>query len=134
MRLGEDGEAVAAIGIDHRHKDAEIRRMRAAVIGRVVEEGVAAPQVRVKLGHGARHDVRAGQHMDRQAFRRRQQMAIGGDDAAGEVLGAVQDARPARAQQGIGHLADDPFDPVVQDRQFRAVQSVVVMVVPFTDE
>ncbi len=56
--LGQDREVVRPRVVDHGHDDGVVRRVRAAVIGRVVQEGVALFQVRVKLLHGARHDVR----------------------------------------------------------------------------
>ena len=53
MALGEHGEAMHALVVDDRNEDAVVGRVRAAVIGRIVQEGVAAPQHRMILGHRA---------------------------------------------------------------------------------
>ena len=66
--LGEDGEAVDAVVVDHRHHDGVVGGVGIAVIGRVVQEGVAAPQLRMKLDHRCRHDVGADEHVRGQAL------------------------------------------------------------------
>ena len=38
-----------AVVVDHRHEDGVVGGVRVAVVGRVVEEGVAAPRLRVEL-------------------------------------------------------------------------------------
>ena len=121
MRLGDDGEAVRALVVDHRHQDRVIGRMGAAVIGRVVQEGVAPLEVGVKLLHRGRHQIGAAQHVDRQALGGRQHVAVGGDDAAGEVARCIEHARAPGAEERVGHLAADGLEALVQDRQLNAV-------------
>ena len=121
MRLGDDGEAVDARLVDHRHQDRVIGRVRATVIGRVVQEGVAPREAGVKRRHRGRHQVRAAQHVDRQALGGRQQVAIGGDDAAREVACRVEHARAPGAEERVGHLAADGLEALVQDRKLDAV-------------
>ena len=49
MRFGQHGEMMRALIIDHRHDQRVIRRVAAAVIGRVVQEGIALLQLRMEL-------------------------------------------------------------------------------------
>ena len=68
MRLGDHGEAVHALVVDHGREDGVVGRMRAAVVGRVVEVGVAPLEVGVKLLHRLAHHVGAAQDVNRQAL------------------------------------------------------------------
>ena len=82
MRLGHHGEAVAAIIVQHRHQDRMVGRMGTAVIGRIVQERIAALQDGVKLLHRCGHQIGPAQNVNRQAFGGGEQMVVGGDDAA----------------------------------------------------
>jgi hypothetical protein len=50
MGLSDQGEVVDALLVDDGHEQRMIRRMRAAVIGRIVQEGVATRRSRTKSG------------------------------------------------------------------------------------
>ena len=108
--LGEHREAVDAVVVDDRHEDRVVGRMGAAVIGRVVEIGVAALQHRMVVGHRPAHDLGAAEHVDRQAVGGGEQFVPGRQDDAGEVAGDGEDARPPGAVEGVGHLAGDAFE------------------------
>ena len=122
MGLREHGEAVHAVVVDDRHQDHVVGRVRIAVVGRVVEEGVAPLQLRVKLLHRGRHDVGAAQHVDRVALGRRDQLAIGRDDAAREVPRHVEHAGAPRAQQRVCHLRGHALEALRQHREADAVE------------
>ena len=68
VSLGDHGEAVHAFVVQHRHQRGVIGGMRAAVIGRVVEIGVAPCEAGVKFLHRLAHHVGAAQDVDRQAL------------------------------------------------------------------
>ena len=125
MRLGDDGEAVQARLVDHRHQDGVIGRVRAAVIGRVVQESVAPREIGVKLLHRGRHQIWPAQHVDRQALGGRQQVAVGGDNAAREVARRVEHARAPGTEERVGHLAADGLEALVEDRKLDAVHGFV---------
>jgi len=55
--------------------------------------------------------------MDWQALGRRQELVIGRYDTAREITGGVEDAGTAGSQERVGHLADDPLQPVVEQGQ-----------------
>ena len=59
VRLAQQPEAMHARLVDQRHDDALIGRVRVAVIGRVVEEGIAAPELGMERLDRAGHQVRA---------------------------------------------------------------------------
>jgi hypothetical protein len=59
MRLGDDGEPMRAGLINHGRQDRMIGGVRAAVIGRVVQEGVARTQIGMEPLHRSRHLVGA---------------------------------------------------------------------------
>ena len=76
MRLRQHRVAMNAVIVDDRHQDGVIGGMRIAVIGRIVKEGVAALELRMKLFHCPRHHVRADQDVDGQAIGGREQLAV----------------------------------------------------------
>ena len=125
VRLGDHGEAVHAFIVDHGREDGVVGRVRAAVVGRVVEVGVAPLEVGVKLLHRLAHHVGAAQHVNRQALVDREQPVLGGDDAAGEIARAVEHAGAPGAQQRVGHLGADGLHPLVDDRHLHAVERAV---------
>ena len=120
--LGEDGEVVLAAFIDDGHEDGVIGGVRAAVVRRVVEEGVAALERGVKLLHGLGHEVGAAEDVDGEALLGGEEFAVAGDDATGEVLGAVEDAGAAGAEEGVAHFSGDAFEAVVDDGELGAVE------------
>ena len=61
--------------------------------------------------------------MDRQALGGGQKFAVGRNDGARKIPGDVQDAGASGAQQGIGHLARDALQPIVEKRQSHAIAS-----------
>ena len=121
VALGEHREAVDAVIVDDRHQDRMIRRMRAAVIGRIVEKCVAAFEAWVVVGHRPAHDLRPAEHMDGQALGGSEQLVIGGQHGAGKVMRDRQDARAAGAEERIGHLPRDAVEPRCQHRHADAV-------------
>ena len=125
MRLGDHGEAVNAVVVHHRREDGVVGGVGAAVVGRVVEVGVAPLEVRVKRLHRLAHHVGAAQDVDRQALVDREQPVLGGHDAAGEVARAVEHARAPGAEQRVGHLGADGLHPLVDDRHLHAIERAV---------
>ena len=117
MRLGERREAVAACLVDDRHHDGMIGRVRVAVIGRVVEEGIAPAELRMERQHRARHDVGSDQHVRGQALGLGEQLVAGGQDAAGEIARAVDQARARGPEQRVRHLARDRLEPARKHRE-----------------
>ncbi len=107
---------MAAVIVDHRQDHALIGRMRVAVVGRVVQEGVAALQLGVMVPHRPAHQIGADHDMDRQALGGGQQAAIGGQEHAGEVVAGVEHARACGPEQGVGHLARDRVEARGEDR------------------
>ena len=125
MGLGHHGEAVHAFVVHHRHERRVIGGVGAAVIGRVVEVGVALLEVRVKRLHRLAHHVGAAQDVNRQALVDCEQPVLGRYDAAGEVARAVEHAGAPGAQQRVRHLRADGLHPLVDDRHLYAVERTV---------
>ena len=113
---------VLAAFIDDGHEDGVVGGVGAAVVGRVVEEGVATFELGVELLHGLGHEVRAAEDVDGEALLSGEEFAVAGDDAAREVFGAVEDAGTASAQEGVAHFARDAFKAVVDDGELGAVE------------
>ena len=113
MALGEHGEAVDAVIVDDRHQDRMIGRVRAAVVGRIVQEGIAALQLADGCRSSSGHDVRAAQDVDRQALGGGEQLVIGGQHDAGEVMRDGEDARAAGAEERVRHLPGDAVEAAV---------------------
>ena len=65
MRFCNHGESVDAVIIYHRHQIGVVGGMRAAVIGRVVQERIAALEHGVVLLHRLTHHIGTAQHMNR---------------------------------------------------------------------
>ena len=65
------------------------------------------PESRMELLHAAGHEIGPAQQMDRDALGHREQLVLGGDDAAGEVPALIQDHRAPGPDQRVGHAADD---------------------------
>ena len=107
VRLAEHREAVYAVVVDDRHEQAVVGGVRVAVVGRVVQERVAASQLRVQSLIRARHQVGAAHDVDRQALGGREELGLGGQDAAGEVTRRVQDARAAGRSERVLHRSRD---------------------------
>ncbi len=57
-----------------------------------------------------------------QAFGGVQQLVFCGQDADRKVARHVHDRRACRAQQRVGHRADNRFEPVVDQRQTQSVE------------
>ena len=122
VRLGDDGEAVPAGVIHNGDEYGPVRRMGISVVGRIVQVGVAAPQLRVEAHHPLRHQVRAAHDVDRQALSHGQHFVVGGQDATGKIPRRVQDGRACGTQQGIGHRPHDTVEAVVQQGKLMTVQ------------
>ena len=92
------------------------------MIGRIVKEGVAALQVGHELElHALGHDVGARQNVNRQALVRREQLAIGGDDAQEKSRAMLSTPdRPVRSKR-VRHLARDAFEADVEKSELHAV-------------
>ena len=67
--LGEHREAVDPVVVDHRDEDRVVGGVRVAVVGRVVQERVAASELGVELLHRLRHQVGAAEDVDRHGSR-----------------------------------------------------------------
>ena len=76
----------------------------------------ASPAVerRVDLLHVARDQVGAAHDVDREALGHREQLVVGGEDAAGEVACGVEDRGACRAKQRVHHRAGDALEPVAE--------------------
>ena len=123
MRLGEDREAVHAVVVDHRHQDRVIGRMGAAVIGRIVQKGVAALERPDGTPSSTGHDVGPAQHMDRQAFGRGQQFVVRREHAAGKIARDSQNSRARAPYKRVQHRPHHSLKPAVDHRQLNRVQT-----------
>ncbi len=121
MRLGQHGEMMRAGLVEHRHQQGMVGRMRAAVVGRVVQERIAPLQLRMEPLHRGAHQVRARQDMNGQAVGGSQQAVVPRDDAAGEVAGDVEHAGAAGPQQRVGHLLGHALQAVAENGEAGAV-------------
>ena len=117
MRLREHGVAVDAVVVDDGDDDAPVGGVGVAVVGRVVEKGVARPEGRVGLFHVPGNQVGAAHDVDGQAFGHRQHLVVGGEDAAGEVACGVEDRGSRGAKQRVHHRAGDPLEAVAEQRE-----------------
>ena len=109
-------EPMHARFVDDRHQHRQIRRMRAAVVGRVVQERVPTLEVGMKLHHRKRHHVGAHHDMNRQTLTEREQFRFAGEDATGEIPPRVDHSRACGAQQRIVHLRCDAFQALGEHR------------------
>ncbi len=90
--FAEQREPMPALVIEHRHQDAGIRGVGVPVVRRVVHEGVALLELRVKLLHALGHQVGAAEHVHGDALGEAEELVVGGDDAAREVSAGVQES------------------------------------------
>ncbi len=88
----------------------EIAAMRVAVIGAVVDEAVAGPDVAAELGRHRTRDQVDGADMHGKSQCHADRLEIGVGEAAGEIHRRVEDPRPPRAEERVDHLADDGFE------------------------
>ena len=121
MGLGQHREAMGAAIVEDRHQDRVVGGVRVAVVGRIMQEGVARLDVGVELHHRPGHQVGAAQHVDRVAVGGGQQIAVGGHERAGEVARRVDHARARRAQQRVRHLAGHALEALLHDRELDPV-------------
>src|ERR1700722_12973489 len=122
MSLDQHGEAVRTLRVDDRHKDGVVGGVGIAVIGRIVQKGVPAMQLWMELLHRPGEEIGAAQDMDGITFGSRHQFVRRSDDAAGEIPRGVEHAGASRAQQGIGHLAHDVLETLVENRKPHTVE------------
>jgi hypothetical protein len=66
VRLHPYREVMNPLPVDHWNQDGMVRRMGAAVIGRVVEKRIAPFQIGMQIHHGAGHEIRPAQVVDRE--------------------------------------------------------------------
>jgi hypothetical protein len=71
--------------------------------------------------HRAAHYFGPAQHMDGQAFGRRQQLVTRSKHSARKVMRDRQDSRPAGAKERIRHFASDAVKASSQDRHPDAI-------------
>ena len=116
VRLGQHGEAMHALVVDHRDQDRQVGGVGATVIRRIVEKRVAPAEIGVKRRHRAGHRIGPDHDVDRQAFADAQQARVAGQDTARRVAPVVDDARPRGPEQGVLHLGGDALDPLVEHR------------------
>ena len=83
------GQPVHALVIDHRDQHRMISRMRVAVIRRVMQKRVPAPQLGMKFLHRPRHQIRPCQHMNGLTLRHRQQLIICRQHTTREVASVI---------------------------------------------
>ena len=120
--LAEQREAMLALVVEHRHEDAHVRRVGVAVVGRVVHEGIALAELRVKLLHALRHQVGAAEHVHGDALGEAEELVVGGDDAAREVAAGVEDHRAPGADQRVGHGPHDRGEAARKHRQVDRIE------------
>ena len=109
--LRQHREAVDAVVVDHRDEDGVVGRVRVAVVGRVVEERVAATELRVELDHRSSHQL-AREDVHRLALGHTEQFVAVGEDRAREVLCGVEHARSAGAHERVHHRAGDRLEAI----------------------
>ena len=102
--------------------------VRIAVIGGVVEVGIAPTEVGMYLGHVAGDQIGPGHHVDRQALGGDEELVVGGDDAAGEVAGIGDDAGASGPEESVRHLADDALHPVGEDGKLHTIDAGLLAV------
>jgi hypothetical protein len=78
-----------AVIVHYRDDDGMVGRMRVAVIGRVVKEGVSALHVWMPLFQLARHDVRSDKNVGGKTLRFGYEFVIGGENAARKVTRCI---------------------------------------------
>ena len=123
--LAEQREAVFALVVEHGHEDAHVGRVGVAVVGRVVHERIALTELRVKLLHALRHQVRAAEHVHGDALGEAEELVVSGDDAAGEIAAGVEDHRTPGADQRVGHTAHDRGEAAREHGQVDRVEAGV---------
>ena len=121
VRLADHRVAVRLRLVENRNEDDVIGGVGVAVVGGVVQERVARPQVGVHLDHRLAERVCA-HHVDGKALRVDEQVVGAGRDAAGEVARAVQDAGASGSKQRVAHLARDTFEARRKDGQLGSAQ------------
>src|SRR5262245_11303001 len=77
----------------------------------------------MELLHGARHQVRAAHHLNRQALRPVEELVAGADDAAREVSSDVHNTRSTCSREGVPHAANDPVEADAADSERDGVEA-----------
>ena len=113
VRLRHGGEEVLAVD-DDGDEDRVVGRVRVAEVRVVVEEGIAACEVVVQLGHRLGQVLRA-HDVHRQPLGGGEQLVVGRHERAREVARLVDDRRARRAQERVRHLAADAVEAVGDD-------------------
>ena len=123
---------------EDRHQDRMIRGVRVAVVGIVVEIGVAGSGLRMMPAHRARQQPGA-EDVDGQPLGAGQKLVIPRDDRAREVACQPDHRRASRPQQRVLHLAHDPVETVRDHREIdgieakRGLDSIIRSILPSVD-
>ena len=120
MRARDGPEERLAVE-EHGDAKREVRVVGDARVGAVVEEGVALLDVVEELGERAGGEV-DGRRVDRDALLDADEAVVVGEDGARHVARDLDDARLARAQHAVAHLAQDGAEAAGEHREQHGVE------------
>ena len=105
----------------HGHAERQVRVVRDARVGAVVEKGVALFDIVEELGERPGREV-DGRRVHRDALLDADQPVVVGEDRAGHVARDLDDTRLAGAQHAVAHLAQDGAEAAGEHREQHRVE------------
>ena len=121
VRAREHPEERLAVGEDG-HAERHVGMVGDAVIGAVVEEGIALLHVVEEFGDRPGRQLQRAD-VDRHRLLDADEPVIVGEDAAGHVARVGDDRRARGAHDGVAHLADDRFEPAREHRHQQRIEA-----------
>jgi hypothetical protein len=123
VALGDGGEQMLAADED-RHQESVVGRMGVAAVRIVVEIRIALADIALVVSAHILALQMGAENVHRQALGRGKQLIVAREDAAREIPGARYHRRTRRAQQRVGHLANDAVEPVGDDGHHHRIESI----------